>query len=73
MYLLVPSVNSHLIPEELKYIVEWAAANNLSLNKKKTAEMVLHKKGTKGFVPPPPIVRLSQGWNSMVILGVSCQ
>ena len=32
MYLLVPSVNSHLIPEELKYIVEWAAANNLSLN-----------------------------------------
>ena len=70
MYLLVPSVNSHLIPEELKYIVEWAAANNLSLNEKKTAEMVLHKKGTKGFVPPPPLLGITRV-ESMVILGVT--
>ena len=70
MYLLVPSVNSHLIPEELKNIVEWAAANNLSLNEKKTAEMVLHKKGTKGFVPPPPLLGITRV-ESMVILGVT--
>ena len=70
MYLLVPSVNSQLIPEELRYIAEWAAANNLSLNEKKTAEMVLHKKGTKGFAPPPPLPGITRV-ESMVILGVT--
>ena len=62
MYLLVPSVNSQLIPEELRYIAEWAAANNLSLNEKKTAEMVLHKKRDKRFCSSTALARHHKGW-----------
>ena len=31
-YLIVPSINSDLVPEELDHIAEWAKENNLNLN-----------------------------------------
>ena len=35
-YLMVPSVNSHLVAEELEHISVWAKQNNLTLNVSKT-------------------------------------
>ena len=39
-YLLVPSVNAHLIPHELQQVSEQAASNNLNLNISKSSEII---------------------------------
>ena len=41
-YLLVPSTNTQLIPQELQHISEWASANNLNLNKAKSQEIIVY-------------------------------
>ena len=38
-YLIVPASLSHTIDMELKSIADWAAANNLTLNTKKSMEI----------------------------------
>ena len=47
-YLIVPSVNSHLIKDELKHVCDWANSTNLKLNVSKSVEVIIslpHKKG----------------------------
>ena len=39
-YLIVPSVNSHLIHSEMQHIGFWAESNNLKLNVSKSAEII---------------------------------
>ena len=54
-YLIVPSSLSHTIDMELKSIADWAAANNLTLNTKKSMEIIIRKPKSKNAnLPPPP-------------------
>jgi len=39
-YLIVPSVNSHLIHSEIQHIGLWGESNNLKLNVSKLAEVI---------------------------------
>ena len=40
---MVPSINSHLVREELDHIEEWAEENNLILNASKSKEMIIRR------------------------------
>ena len=70
-YLIVPSVNSQLVQEELDHISKWAANNNLALNVSKTKEMIVKRPHTKTDIPPvtPGVERVA----FMNILGVMFQ
>ena len=70
-YLLVPSSNSQTVARELEHVSEWAAENNLKLNKTKSVELIIHRPRTKlenCNVPPPTdgVTRLT----NIKILGV---
>jgi len=55
-YLIVPSVNSHLLHSEIQHICDWAESNNLKLNVSKSTEIIFtspHFKQTKLHLPPP--------------------
>jgi len=70
-YLIVPSVNSHLIHSEMQHIGFWAESNNLKLNVSKSAEIIFtspHYKESKLPIPPPipTITRLDR----ITVLGV---
>ena len=69
--LIVPSVNSQLVQEELDHISKWAANNNLALNVSKTKEMIVKRPHTKTDIPPvtPGVERVA----FMNILGVMFQ
>ena len=69
-YLIVPSVNSHLVQEELDHVAEWADANNLKLNSTKSKEMIIRRPKTKLSDLPQPITYIERV-DSMNILGVT--
>ena len=46
-YLIVPTINSDLVPEELDHIAEWAKENNLNLNSSESKEMIIRKPKTR--------------------------
>ena len=71
-YLIVPSVNSHLVAEELEHISVWAKQNNLTLNVSKTKEMIVRRPRTKLKNPPPCLPGVTRV-ESMNILGVIFQ
>ena len=52
-YLIVPSVNSHLVAGELEHISVWEKHNNFTLNVSKTKEMIVRRPRTKLKNPPP--------------------
>jgi len=54
-YLIVPSVNSSTIAEELEHIAKWAHDNNLKLNRSKTKEIVVHRPRAKNLLFPPAV------------------
>ena len=70
-YLIVPSINSQLVREELDHISTWASNNNLKLNVDKSKEMIIKRPRTRSAAPPPllGIERVE----SMNILGVIFQ
>ena len=70
-YLIVPSVNSQLVQEELEHIPKCAANNNLALNLSKTKEMIVKRPHTKTDIPPvtPGVERVA----FMNIVGVMFQ
>ncbi|MFZ2538227.1 MAG: reverse transcriptase family protein, partial [Oscillospiraceae bacterium] len=71
-FLLVPSINSHTIQEELDHVTIWAKNNNLSLNISKTKELIVCRPRSKlGNIPPPHAGM--QRVDSMKILGVTYQ
>ena len=52
-HLIVPSTNSHVIPDELNHIATWAKTCNLHLNKNKTKEIIITRRNSKITLPPP--------------------
>ena len=70
-YLIVPSINSQLVREELDHISTWASNNNLKLNVDKSKEMIIKRPRTRSAAPLPllGIERVE----SMNILGVIFQ
>ena len=55
-YLIVPASQSHTIQNELHAIESWSRDNNLTLNTKKSTEIIIYKpKSRNANLPPPPI------------------
>ena len=69
-YLIVPSVNSHLVQEELDHFAEWADVNNLKLNSTKSKEMIIRRPKTK-LDDLPMLISGIERVDSMKILGVT--
>ena len=65
-YLIVPSINSDLVPEELDHIAE----NNLNLNSSKSKEMITRRPKTRPDDLPGQIAGIERV-ESMNILGVT--
>ena len=62
--------NYNLIPEELENIENWALANNLTLNKSKTKEIIFIK--SRNDILPDPTVGIERV-TSLKLLGVTLQ
>jgi len=71
MYLIVPSINTHTIPDELAHIASWASSNNLRLNPTKSAELIIKKPRSR--VPDPPTLSSLPRVNTLKVLGVTLQ
>ena len=69
-YLIVPASLSHTIDMELKSIADWAAANNLTLNTKKSMEIIIRKPKSNNANSPPPPIQGIQRVDQMVVLGI---
>ena len=71
-YLIIPAVNSGSCGTEITRVEKWAAANNLSLNRSKSVEIVFVAPRSKRVVSiPPPEVSGFQRVDSIKILGVT--
>src|SRR6218665_3514718 len=68
-YLLIGSNHLHTAVDEFHNITSWAANNNLRLNRSKTKEMIVAKKGTTRHIPTvfPGAIRVE----ALSILGVT--
>ena len=72
-YLIVPASQSHNIQNELHAIESWSHDNNLTLNTKKSTEIIICKpKSRNDNLPPPPIPGI-QRVDQLVVLGVIVQ
>ena len=69
-YLIVPSINYDLVPEELDYIAEWAKENNLNLNSSKSKEVIIRRPKTRPDDLPGQIAGIERV-ESMNILRVT--
>jgi len=69
-YLLVPSVNSHLIPHELQHVSEWAAYNILNLNISKSSEIIFTPSYQRRKTPLPATIPGIIRSDHITILGV---
>jgi len=71
-YLIVPSSQESTIEEELDSIAKWAATNNLSLNRSKSAEMIIFKneKTKSATTLGPPLYSIARV-EKMKVLGVT--
>ena len=71
-YLIIPAVNSGSCGTEITRVEKWSAANNLSLNRSKSVEIVFVAPRSKRAVSiPPPEVSGFQRVDSIKILGVT--
>ena len=70
-YLIVPSINSHLVRDELDHISSWASTNNLVLNVAKSKEMIVKRPRSK--TDAPPAINGIERVDNMNILGVIFQ
>ena len=72
-YLIVPQANTSSINSEIQHIQTWANQNNLSLNAKKSSEMIMTDKRslvrTRGFSPPAEIPGINRV-KKLTILGI---
>ena len=69
-YLIVPSINSHLVREEIDYIAGWAEENNLFLNASISKEMIIRRSKLSQIAIPQPIAGIERV-DSMNILARS--
>ena len=69
-YLVIPSSYSNSLQLELDSLSEWAKLSYLSLNFKKSFELIIHNNYNK--ITPPSLHPSLQRTSSLTILGVSC-
>ena len=67
----MPASKSSTIESELQSIASWSENNNLTLNTKKSTEIVIYKPKSKNANLPPPPVPGIQRVSQMVALGVT--
>jgi hypothetical protein len=70
--LIVPERNTSTITQEIQHISAWAEANNLRLNKTKTHELIVLRKGVARSRAPPEQPDLART-TSVKLLGVTIQ
>jgi len=70
-YLIVPARNVASRVSEIDGIEAWARTNNLSLNRKKTREIVFRDSRRKRLVSPPPPMADIERVTTLKILGVT--
>ena len=68
-YLVIPASYSNSLQLELDSLSEWAKLSNLSLNLKKSYELIIHNNYNK--IIPPSLHPSLQRTSSLTILGVS--
>jgi len=70
--LVAPSVNTHTIQSELDHISSWAGERNLTLNIKKTFEIIFYRqrRGDGGGVDPPALLPGIARVEEMELLGI---
>ena len=68
-YLVIPSSNRNSLQLELDSLSEWAKLSNLSLNLKKSYELIIHNNYNK--ITPPSLHPSLQRTSSLTILGGS--
>ena len=71
-YLIIPASNIQSRTAELQNVEQWAAANNLKLNRAKTSEIIITTKGkSKSLQPLPPLLPDIVRVTRLKILGVT--
>ena len=70
-YLIMLSINSHLVRDEIDHISSWASTDNLVLNVAKSKEMIIKRPRTK--TDAPPALNGIDRVDSMNILGIIFQ
>jgi Reverse transcriptase (RNA-dependent DNA polymerase) len=71
-YLMLPSSNYHSCADEIQHIEDWAMKNTLTLNRKKSVEMVITApRNRRKIVIPPPAVPGFERAESIKVLGVT--
>jgi len=68
---LVPAKNSLSVPQEIRHISDWAAANNLKLNNAESQEIVVHLPRRIKHFPFPTAVSGIKRVDKMNILGIT--
>jgi len=69
-YIIVPACNIQSRQAELDHVAKWAHANNLKLNREKSAEIVITSKRQRQDCNPPELPDIRRT-TSLTILGVS--
>jgi hypothetical protein len=71
-YLVIPAANAQTCAAEIANVEDWATANNLSMNRKKSAEIVfVAPRSRRDTAIPPPAVPGFQRVESIKALGVT--
>ena len=71
-YLLIPASNVQSCADEIQHIEDWAMKNNLTMNRKKSVEIVISApRGRRKIVIPSPAVPSFERVESMRVLGVT--
>src|SRR6218665_1421500 len=70
-HLLVGSRQISTVNEEFSHIKAWATSNNLQLNRLKTRELIVYRRGLGASVDPAPILQGAIRYTSMRVLGVT--
>jgi hypothetical protein len=61
MYVIIPASNNDSCQLEIDNVSNWAAANNLQINKSKSEEIIFTRKGAHGrVILPPPLPDLKR-------------
>ena len=71
-YLIIPAVNAHICADEIANVKTWAANNNLTLNRRKSVEIVfVAPRSRRAVLIPPPALDGFQRVEAIKMLGVT--
>jgi hypothetical protein len=72
-YLVITSANSKRVRDEIDHVAIWAEANNLKLNKAKTQELIVRKRGCQHAPEIPKPLEDVTRVDTLKVLGVLLQ